>query len=75
MENQLKVISIRYFKTRRGLGYQCKTNVKGLEIWNDGQGGGTYLEGSSPIWVCKKEPTEFELEDLINEYEGVKSSY
>ena len=44
MEKQLKVTGVRYFKTRRGIGYECKTNIKGLLIWNDGNGGGTYLD-------------------------------
>jgi len=41
----MKVTSVRYFETRRGLGYQCKTNIKDIEIWNDGNGGGTYIDG------------------------------
>lgn len=72
----LKVTSIKYFETRRGLGYQCKTNKQGVEIWNDGQGGGTYLTGRKIDSLNNyNHLTEFELEDLINEYEGVKSPY
>ena len=43
MEKQLKVTGVRYFETRRGLGYECKTNINGLLIWNDGNGGGTFF--------------------------------
>ena len=32
----MEVTNVRYFETNRGLGYQCKTNIKGVEIWNDG---------------------------------------
>ena len=46
MKKQLKVTGVRYFETRRGLGYECKTNIKGLAIWNDGNGGGTYFSSS-----------------------------
>ena len=29
---KLKVISVRYYETRRGTGYQCKTNKKMLRF-------------------------------------------
>tara|TARA_R100000781_G_scaffold114057_1_gene83950 strand:+ start:1323 stop:1547 length:225 start_codon:yes stop_codon:yes gene_type:complete len=70
---KLKVTSIRYFNTRRGLGYQCKTNVKGIEIWNDGNGGGTFIErtkADAPKHYSL-EYTEVELEMLIDKHEGV----
>jgi hypothetical protein len=35
-ENKLTVTSVRYFETRRGLGYEAKTSVPGVSIWNDG---------------------------------------
>ncbi len=66
----LKVTKVRYFETRRGLGYECETNVDGVEIWNDGDGSETRIEG--------KRRDEFDhvdwwkLEELINEFEGVK---
>jgi len=69
---KLKVTSIRYFNTRRGLGYQCKTNVKGIEIWNDG-GACTFIErtkADAPKHYSL-EYTEVELEMLIDKYEGV----
>ena len=39
----MKVTSVRYLETRRGLGYECKTNTD-KTIWNDGTGGGTYVD-------------------------------
>jgi hypothetical protein len=67
----LQVNSIRYFKTNRGLGYQAKTNIKGIEILNDGQGGGTYLEGkySKLLALNLEEKTERELERMLDVYE------
>lgn len=41
---ELKVVGVRYNETRRGLAYEAKTNVKGVSIWNDGNGGGTYVD-------------------------------
>ena len=60
---KLEVTSIRYFETRRGLGYQCKTNVNGVEIWNDGNGGATYTTGGAYTLQ------ESELDQLIDKYE------
>ena len=75
----LKVTSIRYFETRRGLGYECRTNVKGLSIWNDGNGGQTFVDGNE-YTKNYKQVSEYnnmyndsELEELINEFEGVKT--
>jgi len=42
--NELKVTGVRYFETRRGVGYECTTNIPGARIWNDGDGGGTYMD-------------------------------
>ena len=42
MNKKIIVKGIRYFETRRGLGYEAKTNLG--SIWNDGQGGCTYFE-------------------------------
>ena len=64
MDN-LKVTSVKYSKTRRGLAYICQTNMEGVTIHNDGDGGATYLEPYSNKY------TEWELEELINQYEGV----
>jgi hypothetical protein len=79
MTQNLKVTSVRYFETRRGLGYECRTNVKGLSIWNDGNGGGTYFSGNEysksgrEIGIYSKKYNEQELESLIDEYENVKT--
>jgi len=67
---ELKVTHIRYFDTRRGIGYECQTNIDGIKIWNDGDGGATYIER------CEKAKemdmytiSEFDLEKLIDRYE------
>ena len=41
----LKVTSVRYYNTRQGVGYECKTNIDSVKICNDGDGGGTFVEG------------------------------
>ena len=73
MTQNLKVKSVRYFETRRGLGYECVTNIKSLVIWNDGNGGGTYLVGYVDTKLLPKPYTEQQLESLIDEYENVKT--
>ena len=67
----LNIINIRYFKTRRGLGYEVKTD-KGT-IWNDGNGGSTYFEADYPRYQAKdfSHLTEWDLEAIIDKYEGV----
>ena len=75
---ELKVTNIRYFETRRGLGYECKTNIKGLFIWNDGDGGMTYLEcdfkhmNRKQVYKYEEIHSEEDLEKLIDKYEGIK---
>ena len=64
----MKVTNIRYFRTNKGVGYQCKTNIEGIEIWNDGNGGATYVDGK--FKYLTKEYTEWDLEDLIDSYEN-----
>jgi len=73
----LKVTNIRYYETRRGLGYECKTNIKGLFIWNDGNGGMTYLDCDFK-YMNRKEVFKYEeiysaddLEKIIDKYEGI----
>ena len=82
---ELKVTAIRYWETRRGVGYEAKTNFGGT-IWNDGDGGGTYLmptwkkDGSNltnaqlhnllPNDVRNGWAYENFLDNLINIYEG-----
>jgi len=66
----LKVKSIRYFETNKGLvGYQCKTNIDGVEICNDGMGGATYLDGAFKYTKNFEHLSEWQLEELIDEYE------
>ena len=58
----MKIVSIRYWETRRGIGYEAVTDFGGT-IWNDGDGGGTYL---MPTW--KKDGsnlTNAQLHDLL----------
>lgn len=74
----MRVLSVRYWETRRGVGYECKTDIKGVSIWNDGMGGDTYV---APNGEDKSEATakalkrlrvqydEWQLEDLINQFE------
>jgi hypothetical protein len=67
----LKVTAIKYNETRRGISYIAKTNVKGVEIVNDGMGGATFLEGSWKDIKPYNNLDEWDLEDLINDYEKV----
>ena len=65
----IKVKSIRYFETRRGVGYEAKTN-KGT-IWNDGNGGSTYFKADTPKYQKDSNHlSEWDLELLIDKYEG-----
>ena len=68
----MKVKSVRYFETNRGLGYEAKTN-KG-SIWNDGSGGMTYFEPNYSKGYKRRDfyhLTEIYLEKLIDDYEGL----
>ena len=67
----LKVTDIKYNETRRGISYIAKTNVKGVEIVNDGMGGATFLEGSWKDIKPYNNLDESDLEALINVYEKV----
>jgi len=71
----IKVTSVRYFETRRGLGYECQTNIPKIVIWNDGNGGGTYIERCIEAKDLKlyELEKEYQLESLIDEYENVKT--
>lgn len=68
----LQVTSVRYFKTRRGIGYECQTNIRDVEIWNDGDGGPTFI---APSPEAKKlnlyNLSEEHLESLIDKYESL----
>jgi len=73
---KLKVTSYREFETRRGVGCECKTNVKGLTIWNDGNGGETFFDGNEHttsgkvIGEYSKKYNENQIEILIDEFLG-----
>ena len=69
----LKVRSVRYFETRRGTGYECATNKLNVVIWNDGQGGGTYIANYYPYTKDYSDIMENEqyLESLIDDFENV----
>jgi hypothetical protein len=68
----LKVTSVKYQNTRRGVSYIAKTNIKGVEIVNDGMGGETFLTGPSKDIKPYKNLSEFKLEELIDKYEMQK---
>lgn len=72
----LKVVDVRYYKTRRGVGYQCRTNIQGVEICNDGNGGPTFVDGykmAARAGVRRERlDDEWHLESLIDEYEQEK---
>ena len=76
LKMNLEVSSIRYFETNRGIGYQAKTNLKGVEILNDGQGGETYLETQTPKRENKElyELSEWDLELLLIAWENKVNS-
>ena len=68
----MKVKSIRYFETNRGLGYEAKTD-KGSK-WTDASGGSTYFQ---PNYNKGYKMSDFnhlnedDLEKLIDVFEGV----
>ena len=68
----LEVSSIRYFETNRGIGYQAKTNLEGVKILNDGNGGETYIETETPKRENKElyELSEWDLEALLDTFES-----
>ena len=66
---KLKVTSVKYTSVRRGIQYECNTNVKGVKIWNDGDGGATYISNDNSDYYDYHHLTEWDLEDLINQYE------
>jgi hypothetical protein len=66
----LKITSLRYFETNKGIGYQCKTNIDGVEICNDGVGGATYLDGAFKSTKNFEHLSEGQLEELIDKYEN-----
>ena len=77
---KLKVTSYREFNTRRGVGYESKTNIKGLSVWNDGDGGCTYFSGNEHtkgyrlISRYSEKYNENQIEVLIDEFLGITPS-
>lgn len=70
----LEVTGIRYFETRRGVGFEAKTNHPSVVIWNDGNGGGTYVDRwveCSELRKAIDALTEEQLDELLDIYEGV----
>ena len=67
----LKITKVRYFKTRRGVGYECNTNHQDVKVWNDGQGGETYITEKNPSRLYDN-LNEWDLEKLIDIYENIK---
>lgn len=73
----MKVTSVRYWNTRQGLGYEAKTDIKGVSIWNDGDGGATYVhingQGDDTthavVHNLRDRYNEHDLENLIDEFE------
>jgi len=66
LADQLAIKSIRYFNTRRGLGYEAKTQCG--SIWNDGNGGGTYFVNSEKEHKKYRSINEFDLEKVIDKW-------
>tara|TARA_B100000519_G_C14261030_1_gene448043 strand:+ start:3184 stop:3432 length:249 start_codon:yes stop_codon:yes gene_type:complete len=75
----LQVKGITYFKTNRGVGYNCLTNIEHIHILNDGVGGETYLYNYGEKYkILNKLETqydEFQLESLIDKYENVDRKF
>lgn len=74
MKTDIKVTGVRYFDTRRGTGYQCTTNIECdpgevVEIWNDGMGGDTFLDGPHAKIKPYLHLTESDLHRLIDDFE------
>ena len=68
---ELHVISVKYNKTRRGISYIAKTNVKGVEIINDGMGGESFIDGKWDIVKPYYNMEAIELESLIDDFENL----
>jgi len=66
---KLKVKGVRYFETSRGVGYEAITNVENVKIWNDGDGGISYIPQHKPYTTPYLSLTDMELESLIDDYE------
>ena len=69
MREKLKITEIRYFETRRGVGYECQTNEDGVTIWNDGMGCMTFIQGTWSKIKRHQYLRDIHLEEMINEFE------
>jgi hypothetical protein len=69
MREKLKITEIRYFETRRGVGYECQTNEDGVTIWNDGMGGITFIQGTWSKIKRHQHLRDIHLEEMMNEFE------
>tara|TARA_R110000772_G_C13310268_1_gene440082 strand:+ start:20272 stop:20499 length:228 start_codon:yes stop_codon:yes gene_type:complete len=71
--SKIKILKpLRYWNTRRGVGFEATTNYG--NIWNDGDGGGTYFEVNEANLGLRKELNqipEWDLDTLIDKFEGV----
>ena len=72
----MKVVSVRQWDTRRGVGYEAEVEggdgEKYGSIWNDGDGGATYFDvnhKSGKTWKDFSDYSEWDLEDLITDYD------
>ena len=72
----MKVVSLRQWNTRRGVGYEAKVEGSDGEeygsIWNDGDGGATYFDvnhESGKTWKDFSDYSEWDLGDLITDYD------
>ena len=72
----MKVVSVRQWNTRRGVGYEAEVEGSDGEkygsIWNDGDGGATYFDvnhESGKTWKDFSDYSEWDLEDLIVDWD------
>ena len=77
----MKVVSVRQWDTRRGVGYEAEveggSGEKYGSIWNDGDGGATYFDVNHEVglpavkitWKDFDDYSEWDLEDLITDYD------
>jgi|TARA_R100001129_G_C5175960_1_gene206290 hypothetical protein len=72
----MKVVSLRQWNTRRGVGYEAKVEGSDGEeygsIWNDGDGGATYFDvnhESGKTWKDFSDYSEWDLGDLIVDWD------
>lgn len=72
-KTDLKVTDVRYFRTRRGLGYECTTNKNGVVIWNDGDGSVTFINPNGKNTEKYDHLKDDVLEVLIDQYEEKKA--